>query len=566
MSNSKEKEFVYLPLGGCGEIGMNLGLYGYGEPEKEKWLMVDCGITFGDPSLYPGVDVMTADTTFIEAPDNIKNLEGIVITHGHEDHIGGLPYLWSKFKVNIYATPFTLELIRSKFEDVELIDEVTPFLKEVDINGSRQVGDFKVTWIGFTHSILEPTSLLIEVSCGKALHTGDWKFDDQPMVGKPVDRSAFSALAPLKIDAIFGDSTNVSSVEPAGSEGEIEKDLLTLVKAQEQKIIVTFFASNLARLDTVAKIADKSGRKLVLLGRSMWRMYNVAKKLGYLEGMPQPLDDNSLEDYKESELLVACTGSQGEPRAALSRMARGNHPRVSFNPGDTVIFSSRVIPGNETSINRIYNSLARLEVKFIKPTEAHIHVSGHPSRTEIEELYTLVKPRAIVPVHGEYIHLQKHMHLAETMGFESTLIENGDIVKIAPGKLEVVDKVDEQYIGRYGREGNRMLKLNGDVMLSRRRALYKGAITISVVVDYNGKLRAEPEITSSGVFDYETDKELLKEFHERITKHLRKNVKETLNSPRTLKENLRSYMRRFLHHHLDLRPVISVHLLKIAVR
>ncbi|HET8613171.1 MAG TPA: ribonuclease J, partial [Sphingomonas sp.] len=416
-------ELLFLALGGSGEIGMNVNLYGC----RGKWLMADLGVSFADPA-YPGIDVVLPDLAFIE--ERAEDLLGLVITHGHEDHIGAIPYLALDLGVPIYATPFTAGLIRAKLDEEGLADRVP--VRIVKIGETRELGPFKVKWVPLAHSIPEMNALLIETPFGRIFHTGDWKLDEQPVIGEPASAAALKAIGDEGLLALLGDSTNVFNPEPSGSESSVRADLEKWVGAAEGRTLVTTFASNVARLQTLGQVAVATGRQVCVAGRSLDRIIKIARDAGYLPDFPPTVDFDAAMRAPRKELMIIATGGQGEPRAALSRIAHDSH-KLKLSEGDTVLFSSKQIPGNEEAIGIVQNALAARGIRMVTERQAHIHVSGHPGRPEIERLYGWLKPEIVVPVHGEQRHMAEHARFAASLGVPRQLVQkNGDVVRLAP--------------------------------------------------------------------------------------------------------------------------------------
>lgn len=489
---TSDTDFVFLPLGGTGEIGMNLNLYGFGPPSRRKWIMIDLGVTFGDLRT-PGVDVIMADPEFIE--DRREDLLGIVLTHAHEDHIGAVPYLWPRLRCPVYATPFTAHLVRNKLSEHGLLDEVP--LHEVPMGGRLTLGPFDLEYVTLTHSIPEPNAIAIRTPLGLVLHTGDWKIDPDPLIGDDIDEARLSALGEENVRAIVCDSTNALTPGRSGSEAEVKAGLTQLIAECEGRIAVTTFASNIARIQSIAEAAAANGRQIVLAGRAMHRLVEAATATGYLAPLPGLISDEEAGYIPRENLLIICTGSQAEPRAALARMAVGNHPTLELVPGDTVIFSSRIIPGNELNIFELQNQLAGRGIRVITEKDHFVHVSGHPCREELEQMYRWVRPEIAVPVHGELRHLAEHAALARQMQVgESFVLANGDLLKLAPGPSEVLDKVPA---GRLHLDGEILLDVGDPSLAERRRLSFSGAVFVVLAVDGQGRAVGDPEIRFVGV-------------------------------------------------------------------
>ncbi|MBO6608262.1 ribonuclease J [Altererythrobacter sp.] len=463
-----EKELLFLALGGSGEIGMNVNLYGC----NGKWLMVDLGMTFsGD--VYPGVDLVFADLEFIE--DRRKDLLGIVLTHGHEDHIGAVPYFAAELGVPLYATPFTAELVSRKLEEAGLTKEVDLFIVEED-HGEFSLGPFKVTYIPLAHSIAEGNALKIDTPHGGIFHTGDWKLDEEPIIGEPTTEEELREIGDEGVLALVCDSTNVFNPNPSGSEGAVHTSMMKEVaKHAGKRVMVTTFASNVARLQTLGEVARETGRQLCVAGRSLDRIISVAQENGYLQDFPEPIDFDTAMSLPRGEVLIIATGGQGEPRAALARVAEGNHP-LELAPGDVILFSSRQIPGNELAIGRVMNQLADRGIVMVTDRQSAIHVSGHPGRPELEALYDWLKPEILVPVHGEVRHMHEQARLGHTKGISANIVQkNGDIVRLAPG---YPGKIAEVRAGRLVLDGDIIAPADGDAITMRRRIARDGVLIV----------------------------------------------------------------------------------------
>lgn len=553
--DKKSDELLFLPLGGAGEIGMNLNLYGFGPPGNTKWIMVDLGITFGDGT-HPGVDVILPDPRYIE--ERKDDLLGIVLTHAHEDHLGAVPYLWERFECPIYATPFTVSVLMRKLAEVGLQDRVP--IVEIPLDGQFDIGPFNLDLITLTHSIPEPNGIAIRTPLGTVLHTGDWKLDPDPVIGEDYDMPALKRLGDDGVRAIVCDSTNVFTPGTSGSEGDIYESLLELVRERTGRVVVTCFASNLARIDTISRVARTCGREVVLAGRSFGRMIDAAKENGYLQDAPPFLGEEYAGDIPNDRLLVICTGSQGEPRAALSRIAADEHPRIYLDENDTVIFSSRQIPGNEVSIGRLQNRLVRRGIEVITDKDHFIHVSGHPARDELLEMYQAVQPELAIPVHGEIRHLTEHARLAKACQVKETIVnENGGMIRIAPGPAAVVEYVPS---GRLALEGDRLVQLDGELVRGRVRALFNGTATVTVVVDKKGNLAGDAQIATTGLLepdDFDFEDEAL-DAAEDAVEHL--SHKARLDDDQVA-EAVRIAVRRYFRATFNKNPVTQVHLVRI---
>ena len=491
MNRTDDKELVFLPLGGTGEIGMNCNLYGYGVRGKRQWIMVDLGVTFARHN-DPGIDVITPDIAFIEKQK--KNLLGLLLTHGHEDHIGAVAHLWPRLKCPIYATPFTAALVRGKLAEAGLLEEVPLHIIEPDAH--LDIGPFAIDYICLTHSIAEPSALAIEVDGGRILHTGDWKIDPDPVIGRLSEVERLKKLGDAGIDAIICDSTNVLNPGRSGSEADVGHMLQEVVNESTGRVVITTFASNVARLTSIAEAAVKSGRHLCLAGRGMHKIYQAARETGYLTQFPELINESDAGFLPPEKLLICCTGSQGESNAALGRLASGRHPHLTLEAGDRVIFSSKMIPGNETEILALQNRLAQIDVEIVSPNGSDIHVSGHPCRDELADMYEWARPRAAIPVHGEHRHLIAHAALAKELGVEEPCrVHNGDVVRLAPAPTEVIDTVPS---GRLYLDGSIMTDSESAALKERRKLSYNGAVFVAIPINAGNRLAGQVEIELVG--------------------------------------------------------------------
>ncbi len=463
-----ENELLFLALGGSGEIGMNVNLYG----ADGKWLMVDLGMTFSGDQ-YPGVDLVFADLEFIE--ERSDDLLGIVLTHAHEDHIGAVPYFAAELGVPLFATPFTADLVARKLQEAGIAGEIELNVIEED-HGSIQLGAFNITYIPLAHSIAEGNALLIDTPYGRIFHTGDWKLDEEPIIGEPTTEEELRAIGADGVHALVCDSTNVFNPEPSGSEGAVYRGLMDEVaKHAGQRVLVTTFASNVARLQTLADVARETGRQICVAGRSLDRIIEVSQDNGYLTDFPQPVDFDTAMRLPRGDVLIIATGGQGEPRAALSRIAEENHP-LDLVSGDVVLFSSRQIPGNELSIGRIQNRLAERGITMVTDRQSYIHVSGHPGRPELEALYDWLKPEVLVPVHGENRHMAEQGRLGRANGIPQNIVQqNGQIIRLAPDKAS---KLAEVRSGRLILDGDIIAPADGEAIAMRRRLAREGAVMV----------------------------------------------------------------------------------------
>ena len=486
-------ELVFLPLGGSNEIGMNFNLYGYGPAHDRKWIIVDLGVTFGDQTT-PGVELILPDPTFIE--EHAKDILGIVLTHAHEDHIGAVAWLWPRLRAPLYATPFTAFLLREKLREADLLEEAP--ITIVPLSGTFRLGPFELNLLTLTHSIPEPNAVAIRTPLGTVLHTGDWKIDPDPLTGEAIDEAAIRRWGDEGILAMVCDSTNVFVDGEAGSEAEVREVLGPLIAGLKGGVAAACFASNVARMDTIIRAAESAGRRVCLVGRSMIRMSQAARSVGLLEGVGPFLNDVEAKRFPRNQVLYLCTGSQGEPRAALARMADGSHPHVKLGQGDACIFSSRIIPGNEVAIRNLQNRLADLGVRlYTERDHPGIHVSGHPCRGELARMYDWARPRIAVPTHGERRHLLEHAAFARDLQVAQALApRNGDMVRLAPGLAEVIDEVPA---GRLYIDAGVVTPENGEALRERRHASVNGMLTISVALDGRDRIVAGPKVSAIGL-------------------------------------------------------------------
>jgi ribonuclease J len=481
------EELLFCALGGSGEIGMNVNLYGC----RGQWIMVDLGLNFAGPD-YPGIELILPDLEFIE--DQQERLAAIILTHGHEDHIGALPYLAEELKAPLFATPFTAGLIAGKLEEEGLTGAVR--LNIVERGGTIEFGPFRVSFVALSHSIPEGNGVLIETPFGNVFHTGDWKIDETPVIGEAPSTEILTQIGDRGVLALVCDSTNVFQEQPSGSEEGVHAGLLAQVAQAKGRVLVTTFASNAARLQTIGRVGSETGRRVCIAGRSLERILRVAQATGYLKDFPPPIGFDEAMRLPRREVLVIATGGQGEPRAALGRIAAGTHD-LKLTEGDTVIFSSRIIPGNEIAIGRIMNQLSDLGIGIVTERQAHVHVSGHPGRPELVQMYDWVRPRIVVPVHGEPRHLAEHARLALSHGVPHAIVQkNGDVIRLAPGEPK---KIDEARVGRLVLDGDVLLPADGSTNTERRRLGYGGLITVALPIAEDGSLAGTPLIRPFGV-------------------------------------------------------------------
>ncbi len=493
-SDGKGADFVFLPLGGVGEIGMNLYLYGYGRARGARdWLIVDMGVTFGSEA-EPGIDVILPDIGFLE--EERHNIAGLLLTHAHEDHFGAVIDLWPLLaNVPIYATPFTAEMLRSKLAELGLVDSFP--LKIMPLGDRRTIGPFDVELISMSHSIPEPSAVVIRTPLGAALHTGDWKLDETPLTSAPTDAARLKALGDDGLSALICDSTNAVRDGVSPSEADVAVTLARLIREAPRRVAVTTFASNVARIGSVAKATRAAGRELVVVGRAMFRVIEAAQTTGYLDPALAFNEKTAFAKIPPHKVVALCTGSQGESRAAMARIAQGEHPNVKLDTSDRVIFSSRTIPGNEKAVSRVQNGLSDMGVEVITDQDAPVHVSGHPRRGELEQLYDWVRPSIAIPMHGEGRHLEAHAKLAERVGVKQVVRAcNGTMVRLMPGPAKIIDEVP---VGRLYRDGAIITRAEDGQVRERRKLSFAGSVAVSLVLSDKGVLLAEPEVAVTGL-------------------------------------------------------------------
>ena len=551
-----KEELLFCPLGGSGEIGMNMNLFAYGKPGDQKWIIVDIGVTFADDTV-PGVDLIYPDPGFIV--DKKDDLLGIVLTHAHEDHIGAIAHIWPKLKCKIYATPFTSVLISEKFKEKKI--DITPHLKIVELNSTLNLEPFKIEFITLTHSILEPNGLRIETPAGNILHTGDWKVDPNPLIGREINSKRLKEIGQAGVLAMICDSTNVFSIGKSGSELDVRKSLLNIMSRLKKKIIVTSFASNVARMESIFYCAEKIGRQISLVGRSMHRIYKAAKKCGYLNDIIEPIDSRDAKNISREKIVYLCTGSQGEPMGAMMRISNSVHPDVFVEKDDAVIFSSKIIPGNERKLYKLHNQLVKEGIEVISEENEFVHVSGHPNREDLKEMYNWVKPKCVIPVHGEHRHMIEHINFAKEMQVQYPVrVENGDIVKLYPGdKPEVFDKAPS---GRLYVDGNMSVEEDAKSIKERKNLSNNGFMEITILVTPKGNIHNKPILTFQGLPINETDEFTygLEEEIERTTRSFSLNSKKQENN---LIDALKTICRKYSKEKTGKKPITNVNLVRI---
>ncbi len=551
-----EDELLFCPLGGSGEIGMNMNLFAYGKPSSHKWIMVDIGVTFADDT-YPGIDLIYPDPGFII--DKKSNLLGIILTHAHEDHIGAIAHIWPKLKCKIFATPFTAVLIKEKFKEKQI--DITNSLETVNLNGSINLDPFKIEYITLTHSILEPNGLKIETPAGVILHTGDWKVDPNPLIGDKINSEKLKKIGNEGVLAMICDSTNVFSIGRSGSELDVRKSLLNIMSRLKKKIIVTSFASNVARMESIFYCAQKIGRQISLVGRSMHRIYKAAKQCGYLKNVIDPIDPREAKNISGEKIVYLCTGSQGEPMGAMMRISKHMHPDVFIETGDTVIFSSKIIPGNERKLYKLHNQLVKDGIEVISEENEFVHVSGHPNREDLKDMYNWVKPKCVIPVHGEHRHMVEHINFAKEMQvLYPVQVENGDIVKLYPGdKPAVFDKAPS---GKLFLDGNVSVDEDAQSIKDRKNISNNGYIEATILVTPKGNIHQKPILTFKGLPISENEDFIygLEEEIESITKTFSlNNRKQEIN----LIDALKTACRKYSKEKTGKKPFTNINLVRI---
>jgi ribonuclease J len=547
-------ELLFCPLGGTGEVGLNLYLYGH----AGQWMMVDCGISFADETT-PGVDLLLPDVRWIA--ERKDSLAGIVITHAHEDHIGAVPYLWRRLGAPVYGTPFTCSVLRRKLAEHGLEGEVP--VHEIPVGGQATVGPFDLEFITITHSILEPSSILIRTPVGNLLHTGDWKLDPHPLVGANFDQKRLERLKDDNILALIGDSTNAMAPGHSGSEMDVRTALTELVGSLDNRVVMTCFATNVARLQTAAEVAIATGRSLCLVGRSMHNMVRAAQECGYLHDLPEMVNERDLENIPRDHVLLLMTGSQGESRSALSRTAREEHPNVVLEAGDHVIFSSRVIPGNEKAIHTLQNRLVQRNIEVLTEEDHFVHVSGHPCRDELTQMYQWVRPKIAVPMHGEPRHLLSHARLADSLQVPHSIVPaDGTVIRLAPGDApEIIDHVP---VGRMALDGTKILPTDSGSIRERRKMGFAGVAVLTLVVDADGQLEDDPQLSAFGLFGEEQeDEEAIDAAIDAVEAAIQKLRIHDRRRDEILHETARLALRRFLQRETGRKPHTEVHLVRL---
>ena len=555
MYNSSD--FLFVPLGGSGEIGMNANLYHY----EGSWLMVDLGISFPDDSM-PGIDVVLPDLSFIEA--RREQLAGLVLTHGHEDHLGAIPYMWSKLGCPVYGSAFTLALLRRKLaennnsHDIPLI-ELSPGMVE-------DIGAFSVEMVGMAHSIPDPTSLAIRCDAGTVLHTGDWKFDESPGLGTDTDSNRLAEIGDEGVLAMIGDSTNAMVEGRTASEAEAEAGLRKVIAEAKGRVAISCFSSNVARIQSIIRAAQANDRSVAVVGRAIRRAISAAQEVGYLRDLPDFVAEDDIELLPRENIVILCTGTQGEPRAAMAKIAGGTHESVTLDPGDTVVFSSRQIPGNEPAIARVQDGLIRRKIILITDDDAPVHVSGHPSREEMAEMYGLVRPRIAIPVHGTARHLVAHAELAEHCQVHQTLLpDNGTMIRLARAgkKGEDAEIIDTVKTGALTHEKGKIVEIQSDMMRARRRMLWNGVVTGTLVLNREGGLCAVPAVSQTGISNEADAADYIAAASLAIEDALAAMGRSARRDDGQVEEIAGQALRRVARSMFGLRPITHIHIMRL---
>ena len=551
-----KEELLFCPLGGSGEIGGNMNLYAYGKEDNQKWIIVDMGVSFADDSV-PGVDLIMPDAGFII--DKKDDLLGIVLTHAHEDHIGAVVHIWPHLKCKIYATPFTAALIIEKFKEKKI--DISSYLEVVPLNSKIKLEHFEIDFVTLTHSILEPNGLSITTPLGTILHTGDWKIDPNPLIGSQIDEKKLKSIGNSGVSVMICDSTNIFSPGRAGSESEVRDSLLRIMELKTKRILVTSFASNVARMESIFYCAKKTGRNICLVGRSMQRIYKAAKKCGYLKGVIEPLEPKDAKKVPKNKILYLATGSQGEPMGAMNRIVNGTHPDVKLEDADCVIFSSKIIPGNEKKLYYLQNLIVKNKIEMISEENAFVHVSGHPNREDLKDMYKWVKPQCVIPVHGEHRHMAEHVSFAKEMQIpKSLLIENGDIIRLLPGnKPEIIDKAPS---GKIYLDGSVNVETDSQSIKDRKNLSINGYLEITLIVSNNGNIK-KPVISYKGIPEKNEDNNFIFDMEDEIMNICRTFAMDNRKQQQNLIETLKQNCRRIVREKTGKKPFTNINIARI---
>jgi ribonuclease J len=557
MANPNQ-ELVFAPLGGVGEIGMNLSIYGLGDGRTRSWLAIDLGVSFAAEEHLPGIDLIFPDIRYLV--QERKNLAGLVLTHAHEDHYGALIDLWPQLKCPVYATPFTAALLKAKCANEPGAPDIPVTILKL---GSRfNVGPFDVELVSMAHSIPESNALIIRTPCGTVLHTGDWKIDLTPILGDVTDEKKLRALGEEGCLALVGDSTNAVREGRSPSEADVGKTIRELMQSAKGRVAVTTFASNVARLRTVAEAARACGREVVVVGRAMERISQIARECGYLEGIPDFRPADAYGYLPPNKVVALCTGSQGEPRAALSRIATDQHPEVTLSRGDMVIFSARTIPGNEKEVGKIINGLIDQGIDVITDRTHMVHVSGHPRRAELAELIGWVKPKILIPAHGESLHLSEHAKLARSLGIKEVIqCRNGDLVRLAEGRAGIIDEVPA---GRIYKDGTILVEADSRTVADRRRLSFAGSVSVAIAIDNKGVLAADPEIDLIGIPERDREGLVIGDaVYDAIESTMESLPRKRRSDPDAVGEAVKRAVRSVIVQRWGKKPMCHVHVLTV---
>ena len=552
------QELVFAPLGGVGEIGMNLSIYGLGDGRTRSWLAVDLGVLFASEEQLPGIDLILPDISYLV--QERKNLAGLVLTHAHEDHFGALLDLWPRLKIPVYATPFTAALLAAKRANEPGAPEIP--ITIVPVGGRFRAGPFDVELVSMAHSIPESNALIIRTTCGAVLHTGDWKIDPTPILGDVTDEKKLRALGDEGCLCLVGDSTNAVRDGRSPSEADVGRTIAELIKTARGRVAVTTFASNVARLRTVAEAARAAAREVVVVGRAMERIVQIARETGYLDGIADFRPVDAYGYLPPSKVVALCTGSQGEARAALARIAEDQHPEVTLSRGDRVIFSARTIPGNEKAVGRIINGLIDQGIEVITDRTDLVHVSGHPRRAELEELIGWVRPRILIPVHGEALHLSEHAALARRCGIKEVIqCRNGDLVRIAAGHAGIIDEVPA---GRIYKDGSLLVEADARTVADRRRLSFAGSVSVALAITDKGELAADPELDLIGIPERDRDGGFMQEaVEDAILETFESLPRKRRGDPDAVAEAVRRAVRAAVNERWGKKPMCHVHVLTV---
>jgi ribonuclease J len=553
-----QNELVFAPLGGIGEIGMNLSIYGFGDERRRQWLIVDCGVSFASEEQLPGVDLILPDISYLI--EERKNIVGLVLTHGHEDHMGALIDLWPLLKVPLYATPFTAALFEARRASEPGAPQIP--VRVVPVGGHLELGPFAIDFINVAHSIPESNALAIRTPAGTVLHTGDWKIDNTPVLGAPTDAAKLTALGDASVLALIGDSTNAVREGRSPSESDVAKTLAELILSAPRRVAVTTFASHVGRVRAVAEAARAADREVVLVGRAMERVAQVARETGYLDDVQEFRGVESYGYLPPDKVLALCTGSQGEPRAALSRIAEDEHPDVTLSRGDRVIFSSRAIPGNEKAVGRVINGLVTQGIEVITDRTHLVHVSGHPRRDELRDMIGWVRPKILIPAHGEALHLAEHAALARSAGVPHVLVcRDGDLVRLAPEGPKIIDKVPS---GRLYKDGSLLINAAAKTVAARRRLSFAGVVSVAMALNDKGQLVANPEVELIGLPDADANgASMLEVARDAVEGAFESLPKPRRRDPDSIAEAVRRAVRGAIAQRWNKKPICHVHVLVV---